>query len=439
MMIPKTTKAHLLTALCASAAASIATAQEFTGTNLGNDPSLYGLDPFELALLFEEDAPEPGSLREALQGGKAYTKFRLRHEEVDHDGFDEKGHATTLRTVLGYETAKYDGFTFQLEFDDVHAVAYDAFNDTANGRVERPVVADPQGAGLNQANLKWHGEDGSIVVAGRQKIELNNERFVGDVGWRQNDQTFDALVYHNPAIGPVALTAAYVRGVNTILGGKLNVDTYVLNAGYEVEDIGELAVFNIAMGVDEPAADISTNTLGAFFDGEIAAGDDLDVLFRVEFANQSDFGDSDLDVDTTYTRAEVGVKVSGWTIKAGQEVLGGADDGDASFQTPLATKHGFNGWADVFLTTPGAGLVDNFVEVATTFDDIKVKGIFHSFTADDDVDADDFGSEIDLVASKKLSDHSVAGVKVAAYSAGEDGSGFENDIMKAWIWATYSF
>ncbi len=45
------------------------------------------------------------------------------------------------------------------------------------------------------------------------------------------------------------------------------------------------------------------------------------------------------------------------TLGVGYELLG-SDDGVAAFQTPLATLHKFNGFADQFLVTPAGGLQD---------------------------------------------------------------------------------
>ena len=56
---------------------------------------------------------------------------------------------------------------------------------------------------------------------------------------------------------------------------------------------------------------------------------------------------------TTSTRSSA-LACSGFALTAGYEELG-SDGGVAAFQTPLATLHAFNGWADLFLTTPGDG------------------------------------------------------------------------------------
>ena len=300
-------------------------------------------DPFGAAILYPEDGQQTfENLRDALQGGKTWVQFRLRHEEVDDDGFDKKAHASTLRTVLGYETGNYEGWTGLLEFDDVRYWAYDAYNGS-HFRPDRPTVADPQGGGLNQFELIWHGPSESQARIGRQKLELDDERFVGDVGWRQNDQTYDAVTYVHPDLAGIGLVASYLRGIATITDTKVDLDGYILWLTREFEDVGTVGVYDLNLDFD--AVTGSTNTLGAYFAGKVPIDDRLAILFRAEFANQTEAGDLDDDVDTDYTRGELGAKYDDWTAEFGQETLGGADGGAASFQTPLATKHAFNGSA----------------------------------------------------------------------------------------------
>src|SRR5690606_12592617 len=95
------------------------------------------------------------------------------------------------------------------------------------------------------------------------------------------------------------------------------------------------------------------------FSGKQAVND-LSVLYSAEYALQK--ADN---FDASYLALEGGVLVQGVTLALGYESLG-SDDGAYGFQTPLATKHAFNGWADKFLiSTPVDGLTDTYVKVAT--------------------------------------------------------------------------
>ena len=117
--------------------------------------------------------------------------------------------------------------------------------------------------------------------------------------------------------------------------------------------------------------------------------------------------------------------------KVGYEVLG-SDNGRGSFQTPLATLHKFNGWADKFLGTPAGGLEDLYgslsykVGVDGPLKGMKFDAVYHDFSADI---GGDYGSEIDLQVSKKFGKNYYAGLKFAHYSA----DGFATDTQKIWF------
>ena len=90
----------------------------------------------------------------------------------------------------------------------------------------------------------------------------------------------------------------------------------------------------------------------------------MQLLYRAEYATQSDYADNPADYSTDYYALEGGIAAAGLTAKVGYEVLGSDNNGTASFKTPLATLHKFNGWADKFLVTPAAGLEDLYASLA---------------------------------------------------------------------------
>ena len=76
------------------------------------------------------------------------------------------------------------------------------------------------------------------------------------------------------------------------------------------------------------------------------------LIYTAEFATQETTDGAN---EADYSLIELGYGFDGYSIIAGLETLG-SDDGAYGFQTPLATKHAFNGWADKFLKTPNDGL-----------------------------------------------------------------------------------
>jgi hypothetical protein len=64
-------------------------------------------------------AEEAESLGEALEEGQLSLGLRYRFEHVDEDAFDETGDASTLRTLLGYQTRPFHGVSATLRLSNV--------------------------------------------------------------------------------------------------------------------------------------------------------------------------------------------------------------------------------------------------------------------------------------------------------------------------------
>ena len=145
-------------------------------------------------------AAEPdthGDIASAITSGDASIDLRYRYEFVDQDSFTEDANASTLRLRLNYKTGMWRGWSGFVEFDQVMEVLVDDFNSGAGtsgpNRSQYPVVADPNGSDLNQLYLQYAPNEDWQTRVGRQRILLDDQRFVGGVGWRQNEQTYDGL------------------------------------------------------------------------------------------------------------------------------------------------------------------------------------------------------------------------------------------------------
>ncbi|MCP3915771.1 MAG: alginate export family protein [bacterium] len=360
----------------------------------------------------------------------------MRFENVDQDGFGSDANAATLDLILGYETAVWNDFQALIEFEGVSAIGNDTYNSTTNGETGRPVVADPEGEEVNQSYLSYRGWEDTTVRLGRQRITIGDHRFVGNVGWRQNEQTFDAVSVSSEALSDFDVFYSYVSNVNRIFGekspaGDANTGSHLLNVQRKFEEVGTLDVFAYALDYDDLDA-LSTTTYGASFGGTVDM-DDIDLLYSLRVAQQEDAGDNPNDVDAGYYNAELGVTTSGVTFKVGGEVLEGSGDAGDAFQTPLATLHKFNGWADQFLATPDTGLEDIYLSVGGTVKGTSLLAVYHDFSSDSE--SIDYGTELDLRATRKLADDLVGGIKFADYSADD----FSVDTTKAWIWFEWSF
>lgn len=357
--------------------------------------------------------------------------FRYRFENVDDAAFEEEADASTLRLRLNFLTPEYSGFSAFVEVDTVFELGPDDYNAGAGNspeRVQFPVVADPDGTDLNQLWVQWAAGEGRRVRAGRQRIIYDNARFVGNVGWRQNEQTFDALAADWLLAG-MRFQYAYVDNVNRIFGndvpaGDQDNDTHLLNVSRALGEAGRLAGYGYEIdNRDDPLS--STRTWGLRWVGAPFGA----FAYALEFARQSDAANNPVDYDADYWRLDASLGGEDFSAFAGWEVLGGdASRPGAAFRTPLATLHAFNGWADRFLVTPDAGLEDLFIGLKGRHWDWSWQAVLHDFTAEDG--SADWGSELDVSAAHTFAERYELLLKFADFEG--DSPGFP-DTRKFWL------
>jgi hypothetical protein len=365
--------------------------------------------------------------------------FRYRLETVDQDPFAKDATASTLRTRLNYQSPESNGFSFFGEFDYVAELFVDDFNagggNTPN-RGQYPVVADPDGEDLNQAFIQYKN-DGNQVRVGRQRIILDNARFVGNVGWRQNPQTYDAVSYSHTADG-FGVTLAYIDNVNRIFGddvaaGDHEHSTTLLNISKNIEGSGKFTAYWYDID-NEDAADLSNTTWGLRFAGSRPVNERT-FGYTFEYASQQDNANNPVAYDADYYRFDLSIGLGAATLYGGFESLeGDANRAGQAFRTPLATLHAFNGWADKFLSTPGAGIEDTFVGVKGKAGAWSWNVLYHDFAAQSG--SADFGGEFDVSFSTKLSD--TYGLLLKAASFDSDSAAY-GDTTKLWVQVTAGF
>lgn len=378
---------------------------------------------------------------EALLGGKPIIDLRLRYEHVNQSGFANNAHAYTGRARLGYETGSFHGFSALTDFDLVGHVGPEDYNDTINGRTAYPVVPDPDAAELNRLQIAYAGLPGTTVTLGRQRIILGNARFVGNVGWRQNEQTFDALRVVNSSIEDLTLGYAYVNRVNRVFSerspaGRFRGDNHLINADYTGFANLIIGAYAYLLDLNE-APLLSTGTYGLRLAAPFDIAEKAKLTLIGEYARQSDRAGNPRSFDLDYYLAEASLAFAPFGFTAGYEVLEG--DGTTGFSTPLATLHAFNGWADTFLTTPANGLEDVYLGATWTFarvlaiEKIVLGVTWHDFSAERG--GADYGSELDLVANFVITQNVSFNLKYASY----DGDGGFASRDKAWVSLTYTY
>lgn len=380
-----------------------------------------------------EDAP----VLEDLTGGDWGLEFRWRLEHVNQDNFEDKALGIPVRARVNYGTGAWHGWSAFAEFDQVLDLGVDSYNEGAGNTPDRanyPVIADPAGGDFNQWFLQYQSASGNRLRAGRQRIILDNARFIGNVAWRQNEQTYDGVAFERTGLKGFDLRAAWLGQVNRIFGndvpdGRQDMDTWLANAAWAGSP-GKLTAY--AYGIDnEEAAVQSSLSYGLRYGGERKLRE-TKLALGLEYARQTESGDNPVDYAADYWRVDLSAVLGGVTVLGGYESLGGdhLQPGQA-FRTPLATLHAFNGWADQFLTTPDAGLVDAFAGLQGKLAGWSWDLIYHDFTAQSGPAG--FGTEWDGSIGRKLNDRFGLLFKAARF---DSDSPAYFDTFKLWVQAT---
>lgn len=370
-----------------------------------------------------------------------YADVRWRLELVDQEGLPNDATASTLRVRVGAKTKPWQGFTALVEGEAITRLGPAHFNDTVNGQTGYPVVADPSDLLLNQVVLVWSDKGIGSASVGRQTVSLDNQRWVGPVGWRQNDQTLDIARAEVTALKGVSLGYGYAWRVNRVFGPRSpqgiwrDTDIHLFRVETDVKPLGVITAYAYLLDIpDAPAS--SSATFGARLSGarKLARAT---ILYAAEFARQTDHGANPREFALSYVLLEPGIAAGPVTAKLGYERLEG--NGQAALQTPLATLHAFNGWADKFLTTPANGLRDLYVDVTVA---PKAKGVpkglalraaLHDFCSTKGDLA--YGREFDVQLGAPIwKQVSILG-KAALYKS----RGFATDTAKFWLQAEAKF
>lgn len=396
-------------------------------------------------------ADDPQSFGAALAQTRPLIDLRARYEEVDQTGIAQNANAGTLRARLGAQTGKFLDTSLLVEGEAMIRLDSDYRPDNSVARYTQfPVVADPENYALNRVALTNTSLPGTAVTVGRQRIVLDDQRFVGNSGWRQNEVTFDALRVVSKPVAQLTLDLTFLNKVHRVYGvdspqGTYKGDSYLANISYRLP-IGKLTGFAYLLDFD-PIAGLtgaldprrgSTSTYGGRFVGEQVV-DAIKVGYAVAYAWQKQRADNPLNFSNDYFLGEVNAGIAGFKAAVGDEIMQG--NGTVGFATPLATLHAFDGWADKFLTTPANGIKDLYGSLSWNgnkllgLDSLSATVVRHQFDAERG--GVGYGSEWDLAVSGKW--HHLAGLlKYADYSAASTTpSAIARDTRKFWAQLEY--
>ena len=400
--------------------------------------------------MVDDSTPNATKTGDKFATANAYTARTKLKATADLFGIDGLSTSIGVISVNNFGSHSYnakDGHTY-----------YDGSRPYA-------VVVDPQKAMISNAEINYKINK-TLVHVGRGQVNLDNQRFIGTVGWRQLERSYDSVFIADSTIPNLNLLAAWVYGLQGVNAkDTLNANTVLLHASYKVADPLTITAYDYMIAADDTtpnAGGFGADTYGAALTGKIKTSG-VALSYRAEYAVQKDATmkyqelptdslNGNYKADADYYNLDLGVNVAGVIAGANYEFMSGQDPVNplskkTAFQCPLGTNHKFNGWADKFLTTPSGGLQDANVRLGYKAKGFgKLLAVYHDFTSDTAMtDAyglrtDDLGSEIDVLYANKIPGiNGLNGlIKYADFSKGKV-KGYNADMTKLWVQLDYKF
>ncbi len=373
--------------------------------------------------------------------GQFKFNLRYRFELADvANNVRRTAYANTLRLRLGYLTPEYQGLQAYAEYEGNLAMQDDYFSPKSHwiGNPNREVIADPQTSELNQLWVSYKGLPDTEIKAGRQVINIDDQRFIGAVAWRQMEQTFDAGLITNTSIENLTLKVAYIGQAQNIWSQLDTVQLPFVNINYKVKDIANITAYGYWLSdYNEGEAGKSAQTYGIAITGSPKLTKNIKLHYRAEYGFQANLANNPNSFTLGRYSIMGGASFMGVTLKGAVEELGA--NSSQAFQTPFGTNHKFQGWADKFLVTPVNGVRDINATLAAKPLGIKLAFVYHNFQSV--TKSINYGNEYDFLISKKFAKHYHILVKYAYYDADKANglAAFNKDTHKFWLQGGISF
>jgi len=416
---------------------------------------IFGLLIYPFSVAFGEGVKNYDNVLDALKNGTPGVELRASYEVSDLDNNKKAtANALTLRTRLSYRTGNLDlafvkasGF---IQFHNLSAIV----DQYSNENSKYDVVADPDGNRIHQAYMDIKAFD-TTLRAGRQEIIMDDHRLIGNIGWRQNGQSFDAVTLTNKSISGLELFAGYIAQINTVfltekdLGGS---GLMLAHAKYSGIKGISISVYDYLMdseetmtgGVKNPDKDFGT--VGGRITGKIPFNEDFKVEYEGDYSKQHSYrGGSNY--DGYMVNGSFWLNFSGVGIGSGYSKISGQRGDRKPFDTLVSTAHKFNGWSDQFLSTNGGGLTGGLEDIYFQLkaqckaSRTKFLAVYHIFdVANKDTYGGRYGDELNIQTVTKVYDNITLLLKYASYFAsnGKDNpAGKDENVF--WTRVGYKF
>lgn len=354
----------------------------------------------------------------------------------------DTANANTVRLRLGLLSPVFHGLQGYVEYQGLYAMQSD-YNSTRNDKTGYSVIADPYKNELDQLWLSYAGIPDTVIKGGRQVITFDDQRFIGNVGWRQLQQTFDSVLitHNNQQLYGLTINAGYIGRVKTVTSTTEGTTAPLLNVNYKLGDYGSVTGYGYWLDfTDQDVYAKSNQSYGLRLTNYQKPGDSYKISdnyglqYTAEWSIQADYQNSPKDYTVNRWNLMGGLTAYMFTFQGAMEQLDGVGQ-NQTFITPLGTNFAFQGWADQFLVTPNDGIRDVFGTVTSSLDrgEVLLMGVFHQFY--DDTGNIHYGKEWDFRAVKKFGKHYSLLAQYAYYDADQ----YSTDTQKIWIQGNINF
>ena len=141
---------------------------------------------------------------------------------------------------------------------------------------------------FHQVYLDWRPAEKLVVRGGLHEITLGNQRFVGNVGWRQNRQSFEGIRVDFTGLADTTLTYAWVSQARQVSGASRPMNSHLGELEHVFVGIGALRAYGYLLDWDEASqAGLSTLSYGASLAGAPKLSERMTLPYRIELAQQN--------------------------------------------------------------------------------------------------------------------------------------------------------
>jgi hypothetical protein len=386
------------------------------------------------------------SLADAITGGRLSLELRPRYTDIWDAGLNERGHAWTMRSIVGWQTATFDDFRVVVE--GIHTDVVDAHHisvDSSQYYVDLPypLLPDPRATDTNRVYLEYVGLPDTSVRVGKQPIRLDNERFFSDVDFRQTPMLFNGVSAANHSVPDTDVMVALLNRIRTVFATQARTRIWLLRVAYSPLADQSIAAYTVGLNQpqtssDTDLADNSHEVFGLRAEGSVATGLGPNALYTAEVAHQRHYAGGDPLIDANYWRLGGGAvwpRLAGFGVRLDREVKT-SNHGQYGFQTPYEDSYAFNGWALQFTSTPKTGLQDTWLSVRAQPGRFALVAEAHHFGAT--YGNTDYGNELDLRATYALTDSLSLKLQHARFRSSDEADELEN-VTKTWLSLTYDY